>query len=109
MLSPVFLDGIDNAAENGVGVVEYATATGPLRTLSGEHHGETALAFAHRGDWLAFLREGVQPLGQFFAAAYRKGRAHGKMGAVATEITDQRIEVRRLFTERFLQLPCALN
>ena len=63
MLPPVFLDGIDNASENRDGVVEFAAAAGPLRTLSGKHHGETPLAFVNRGDRLSFLRKSVQPVG----------------------------------------------
>ena len=57
MLPPVFLDGIDHAAENRVGFVKCATAAGPLRTLSGKYHSDPSLTFIDYGDggWI-FLK-----------------------------------------------------
>ena len=46
----MFLNGINNAAENRLGVVEGAAATGPLCPLSGKYHRYPSLALIGRGD-----------------------------------------------------------
>ena len=49
VLAPMLLDGVDNAAEHGIGLVEITPATRPLRALSGEHHEQPGRLFIHRG------------------------------------------------------------
>ena len=47
---PLLLHGVDNAAEDGVGIVERTPATRPLRALPREHHGNPALTLLHAGN-----------------------------------------------------------
>ena len=106
---PVFVDCIDDAAEDGIGVVEIAAATGPLRALSGEHHHQPSLALVHGGDRRAFLRDGGQRLSKFLEVAYSKGRAGGEMGAAAAETAGQRVEVHGPLVQHLAQPPRALG
>ena len=89
VLAPVPLDGVHGTAEDGMGLVEIAPATGPLRPLPGEHHDQPPLALVHRGDGSAVLREGIQRIGQSGHTACRERRARGEMGAAAAEIAGE--------------------
>ena len=91
VLPPVRLDGVDHAAEDGIGIVERAPAPRPLRALAGEHHGDSGLAFVHRPQTGAgVFREGVQRLGQCLPASHGKGGTSREMGAAAAQIAGLR-------------------
>ena len=95
VLAPVRLDGVDGAPEDGLGVVERAPATRPLRALPGEHHREAPLALLRGGDRGALLGNGIEPLFELVEVEHRKRGARGEMGATAAEIAGQRVEVHR--------------
>ena len=104
VLSPVFLNRIDHAAENRVGVVKRAAATGPLRALPGEHQGHPPLALIHRGHRRWAFDEDVKRLGQFLPAAHRKGRTRGEVGSAAAEIAGQRVQIHFRLAQGLAQL-----
>ena len=107
VLPPVRLDGVDHAAEDGIGVVERPPASRPLRALPGEHHHQPGFAFIHRRDRRRVLRELVQRLDQRLPAVHRKGGSGGEVGAPAAEIAGQGVEVDLPFPEHLPQLPRA--
>ena len=103
VLPPVRLDGVDHAAEHGVGVIERATATGPLRALSGEHHGDSGRALVDRRHRRGVLREGVQRLDQLRPVVHRKGGTRGEVSAAAAEVSGQGAKIHLPLVERLAQ------
>ena len=104
VLAPVRLDRVDGAPEDGLGVVERAPATRPLRALPGEHHREAPLALLCGGDRGALLGNGIEPLFELVQVEHRKRGARGEMGATAAEIAGQRVEVHRPLGEHLAKL-----
>ena len=67
MLAPMLVDGIDGAAEDGMGLVEIPPAAGPLRPLPGEDHRNPTLALVRCGDGGFLFRKGIERVGQIGA------------------------------------------
>ena len=92
VLPPVRLDAVHGAPEDGVGVVELAAATRPLRALAGEHHRQPPIAFLRRGHGCRVAGERIQRRNQILAGLGRKGGADGEMSAAPAEIPRQCVE-----------------
>ena len=106
MFTPICLDCVDDAAKYGVGVIEGAATTGPLRSLSGEHHCQPRLALLYGCDRDAFLRNGIQPVFELLQVANCKRGAGGKVGTTTAEIASQRVDVHRPLAEHLAKPPC---
>ena len=101
VLAPMLLDGVDDAAEDRVGVVQLAAAARPLRTLAREDHDQPLRAVIHRRDRRGVGGERIERVGQLAPVPRRKRGARGEMGTAAAQIAGQRIEVEVLLVERF--------
>ena len=106
--APLLLDGVDHPPEDGIGVVERATASGPLRTLSGEDHGHPSLALVHGGHRSGVIHECVQGLAELSEVAYRQCRAGGEVRAAPAEIPRQGVEIGVPLIQASPEVPCAL-
>ena len=109
MLPPVPVNGIHNTAEDRMSLIEVAPATGPLRSLPGEHHDQPPFAFVHRSDGGVVFRNGIQRIDQIRLTAYRERRTCGEMGAAAAEIACERVEVHRVLVKQVAQPPRTLD
>ena len=108
VLPPMVLDDIDDPPEDGIGVVQRAPATGPLRALSGKHHGDPALFGIGRGDGGWIPLETPQRFDQIVPGADGERGPGGEMGAAAAEIAGEGVQVHLPALERLAQRSGAL-